>query len=202
MKSKKLSYFHLLFLIIHLIMLMLNIFDQGISKALIGQVKFMSLWAVNSTFAYFVVKTFGLGSFKLRNDLMSLILCINSMVFVSYWGFMHRVKPSYTRIFVFRLYSDHILPFVFSLIEFARIRHRFYSHQLVQLLKYIISYLTLNLIWTWFSGKPVYDIVTWKNTFSYVFAIGNFTFLIILHFVWKNLSKLKLSLQGEGTKHE
>ena len=116
------------------------------------------------------MKAFELGSFKHKQELFSILLSFNSVIFVFYWTVMRDIKPDTSGLTVFVLDMDHSFPFAFTLIEFFHTDYEMEDQYMKSVAKISCAFLLVNFVWTFASGSPVYDIVTWVNVFSYVFA--------------------------------
>ena len=202
MKSDTYKLLHRLFIIIPICLFFVNIYDLGLQNACLAQVKYLSMWGVQFTFWYFVFESFNLTSLKFRKDLFSIVISLNTVITIFYWGFMHKVKPTDSNLFVLRLYTDHIFPLIFVLIEFARVKYKMENYQMKYLAIMTFSYLFLNLTWGHLEQVPIYDIITWDNAFSFIFAGSFISFAFISFLFWKRVNKFKLKLMSQTDKSE
>ena len=163
----------------------LAVYDCGFIPMLINYTKFLTLWGVGMTFIYLSMELLDFGSPGLRKNFLLILLCMESVITLFYWAFMHSVKPQYSSLFVLRLYTDHIYPFIFVVGEYLRTGYKMEYYILHYLVVVVLSYLLTNLAYTFGTGEPVYEIVTWDNMFSVVFAIASIVFMFFSFFFWK-----------------
>ena len=195
--QSKISHIYPFLIMVGVIHTLVAFYDQGIGLTLIAKVKFLSCWGTELTMIYFIVRHFNLGSRGFQETLMCVVLCLQTMIIVFYWTAMHNVKPHFTQIFVFKLYTEHIYPFFFMVFEFFSNDLQTRPAHKKWLICMIVGYLVTNLAFGHFQKKPVYDIITWDNVFTFVFVGASMSFLWVAHWFWSKMSVRKMRAKSE-----
>ena len=179
---------HIFFCLTFIILTAIDIYDKGVFLCFSNKLKWLTNWGLSFTFVYFLSQIFNLLTESQTKDLLAILMSYNSVITVFYWCFIHEIKPEMTPLTIPQLYTDHIYPLVSSVIEFVQTDYEMEDRQLRYIFAIISVYIVQNMVWTFATGVPVYDIVTWVNAFSYAFVAS---FVGGLYFFFKLWQKIR-----------
>ena len=188
--SWKSKIYHQVVILINIGIFISGFVDVGFWRLLVIYSKYLTCWGVIMSFIYFIMQYYKLGSVQTRQDLLVTLLCLETVITLIYWSVLHVIKPTFSNLLIFRIYVNHILPMAFLFFEFLRVRNQIYNYQIKQLILINFLYLFTNLAFTFGTGEPVYDIVTWDNLFSIGFACVTIVLMGLSFCFWKQVASI------------
>ena len=169
--------------------------DEGFAATVLSLLKYLTMWQTNLTIVYFALEYFQLANYETRNTIFTIVLSVTTAMNVVYWVFEHKhnLKPGSSKKEIFCTYLVHTYTSCYLIAELFCTNYVFSNRHLLKVLKFYVSYIIVNILWTFISGTPVYNIVQWNDFFSIVFV--SFTIILIScsFYFWRFLGILKLT---------
>ena len=204
MKSTGIKVLHMIFFLTSIIIFCIAVYDQGLQQTIENYLKYLTTWGIMILTFYFYLEIFTKGNRKIKSNILTLQLSLQSVIAIFYWGLMHKIDHTKSWLFNFRRFADHIYPIIFVIFEFIRTDYVIENKQMIYIALINTTYFVVNISFTFYFGVPVYDGVTWNNKFSVVFTVVSVAFGYMFFFIWKKIgmwkNTLKLQLKKAKSK--
>ena len=191
---KKLYY---VFIMIPCIMLLVSAYDKGPIQAISRYFLYLTNWGIALMVLFFYLKLYFRHKTKWIKDLFTLLLCLQTVITIFYWTFIHSIEEHYTNLFIFEIFMDHLYPMVFMLVEFFLNDFTPTNDQCMKLILFTVAYMSVNFWFTILSGTPIYGIINWRDLRSYCITIGAVSIMFLSFLFWKKVSVLKNRWKGK-----
>ena len=126
-----------------------------------------------------------------------IILCSQVLVTLIYWGTLFRVKEA-GRTITDAL--DHIVPMAALLVDFILVGYVFRYTYGIAVIAYALIYMPINGIYAAFADDPLYDIMTWKSVWTFIWIMICLIIIVSAYVIFLKISTYRYKRQDKKRK--